>query len=54
MKNFLLSLEYVIPCEKCRNSYSEHLKKFPLTDQVLLNRTELFKWIVDVHNLADK
>jgi len=53
MKNFLLSLKFVIPCEKCRDNYSSHLKTYPLSDEVLSNRDILFKWIVDVHNSAN-
>ena len=54
MKNFLISLKFVIPCEKCRNNYKKHLDEYPLNDNVLSDRNNLFKWLVDVHNLADR
>ena len=54
MRKFLLSLGFVIPCEKCRENYSDHLKKHPLTEEILSDRSELFKWIVDIHNLAGR
>lgn len=52
-KLFFNSLQYVIPCDKCRNNYKKHLSQFPLTNDVLKNRNTLFKWIVDVHNSVD-
>ena len=52
-KSFFYTLQFVIPCEKCRNNYNKHLKINPLSDEVLSNRDNLFKWIVDMHNLVD-
>ncbi len=52
-KMFFNSLQYVIPCEKCRKNYNKHLKLHPLNDNVLKDRSSLFKWIVDVHNSVD-
>ena len=52
-KNFFLSLKDLIPCEKCRNNYILHLKKYPLTDKTLSSRDNLFVWIVNIHNSVD-
>ena len=52
-ENFFLSLEYMIPCEKCRNNYKKHLKLYPLNEDVLSSRDNLFMWIVDIHNSVD-
>lgn len=52
-KNFFYALQFIIPCEKCRINYNDHLNKHPLTDTVLENRDNLFHWIVDIHNLVD-
>lgn len=49
-KKFFLSLKDLIPCEKCRNNYELHLKKFPLNDKTLSSRDNLFVWIVNIHN----
>ena len=53
-KNFFLSLKDLIPCEKCRNNYKQHLKLFPLTEKVLSSRDNLFMWIINVHNSIHK
>ena len=52
-ENFFNSLHFMIPCEKCRNNYKQHLKSHPLNDKVLSSRDNLFMWIVDIHNSVD-
>mgnify|MGYP005655987525 CR=1 FL=1 len=49
-KNFFLLLEHMIPCEKCRYNYSQHLKKYPISNEILSNKLNLFKWINNIHN----
>jgi hypothetical protein len=49
-KNFFTSLQYILPCEGCRNHYTENLKKYPLTDQILSNKENMIKWLLNVHN----
>lgn len=49
-KNFFTSLQYVLPCEGCRNHYTENLKKYPLTDQILSNKENMIKWLLNIHN----
>ena len=53
IKIFFNSLKFVIPCEKCRNNYISHLEKYPLDDNNVKSRDNLFKWIVDIHNSVD-
>lgn len=45
--NFFYSLQYVIPCTKCRNHYKELLLKKPIN---VNSKTELSKWLIDIHN----
>lgn len=52
-KNFYTQLQYVLPCGKCRNNLRDHLKSFPLTDEALANRSNLFNWSVDLHNIVN-
>ena len=54
MSTFLKSLQYAIPCEGCRNHYKNNLKSFPLNENVLKNKDELFKWVVNLHNNANR
>jgi len=49
-KNFFTSLQYVLPCQGCRNHYATNLKKFPLTDQILSNKENMIKWLLNIHN----
>lgn len=52
-KSFFYTLQFIIPCNKCRVNYNIHLKKYPLTKKVLENRDNLFQWIVNMHNAVD-
>jgi len=52
-KKFFHGLSHVLPCEKCRNNMSVHLKKIPLTDEVLSSRSSLVKWGIDLHNIVN-
>lgn len=51
--DFFSSLQYVLPCEKCRYNFSQHFKKYPLTNKVLSNRSSLVKWGIDLHNVVN-
>jgi hypothetical protein len=53
-KNFYISLGNVIPCEICREHYKKNLISLPLTDTVLLNKDNLLKWTIDLHNIVNK
>lgn len=48
-KNFFENLGYILPCDKCRFNYVEHMKKYNL-DNALGSRDELIKWLVNIHN----
>jgi len=50
---FFNQLQYVLPCSKCRYNYSKHLVKYPLTNEILSNRTNLVKWGIDMHNIVN-
>ena len=49
-KNFLTSLQDILPCEGCRKHYKQNLIKFPLTDEVLSKKENMIKWVLNVHN----
>jgi hypothetical protein len=49
-KNFFTSLQDILPCEACRNHYKENLKKYPLTDEILSNKENMIKWLLNLHN----
>jgi hypothetical protein len=52
-KEFYESLTQLIPCPMCREHYSEHLQKNPITP-ALDRREDLFNWTITVHNEVNK
>lgn len=50
IKQFLYSLEHILPCEKCRYNYNGHIKSIKMDDNILNTRYDLLIWLVDVHN----
>ena len=51
-KNFFTLIGEMLPCEKCRINYGKHLRKMPLTKDVLKNKDTFFEWWVGIHNEA--
>lgn len=51
-KNFLINLSNILPCSKCRLNYKTHLEKYPLDENILQNKDNLFNWILNIHNLS--
>lgn len=50
---FFSMMPYVLPCDKCREHWLEHIQTYPL-ENVLNTRETLFKWSVDMHNIVNK
>jgi Erv1 / Alr family len=48
--NFFINIKEILPCEKCRYNFNEHLKKYPLTDDVLSARFFVVNWLINIHN----
>ena len=53
-KTFYLLLKDVLPCQLCRDHYSENLKRAPLTDEILSDREKLIRWVIDIHNVVNE
>jgi hypothetical protein len=49
MKNFLINLDLLIPCQLCKTHWNENLKKYNL-DVVVNSRENLFSFFVFAHN----
>lgn len=47
MRNFLQSLGHILPCNKCRYNYKNHLMKYPLDDNALRNQDSLLNWMTN-------
>jgi hypothetical protein len=52
-RNFIISLEYILPCEICRKHYKENIKNTDL-DKVLLNKRNFCKFWINLHNKINK
>ena len=51
-KQFVLSLQHVLPCRSCRESFRDitHHGKLRLLNKHLASRAALARWVFDVHN----
>lgn len=50
MLNFFNSFSKIIPCEKCRVNFGDHLIKYPLSTDILSSKINLISWLVAIHN----
>lgn len=58
-KAFFNSLQFVLPCSLCRDSYKLFINgdidpKLKLTDEVFKNRETLTRWLYDLHQAVNK
>lgn len=54
IKQYFTTVGSVLPCESCRINYYKHLKKYPITNDVLLTRHSLVEWLMNIHNEVNK
>lgn len=50
IRNFFTALQHVLPCQKCRNNYGIHLKKYPLDEKAVSSQKYLITWLINIHN----
>lgn len=50
--DFFTNLQYVIPCDKCKLHYREHLENNPLTPN-LDKKEDFVNWLIQVHNAVN-
>ena len=50
LKNFLKTLEHVLPCEDCRTHYKTYLATVPIPDKT----SQIFLWLMDLENRIAK
>ena len=51
---FFISIKDVLPCEKCRINYIDHLKMYPLNDKALSSKNNLIEWFTNIRNASNK
>lgn len=49
MTNFIFSLQYILPCKKCRENFKLELQKYPLGKNIE-SKQALNTWITKIHN----
>lgn len=55
MKNLILALPIIIPCIECREHATANIEKNKdRLDEITANRTSLFNFFVDFHNMINK
>jgi hypothetical protein len=55
MKNFILGLPYILPCDNCKNHSLDFLSQYNDKLNIICSgRESLFKFFVDFHNYANK
>ena len=53
-RNFILSLQYVLPCGKCRKNLTNNFKKLPLKMCHMENRYKFSLYIYRLHEVVNK
>lgn len=53
MKEFLLTLENVLPCYDCRSNLATHYREYPITPKVLSSKDNLYEWLNKIRNLVN-
>ena len=53
-KEFILNLQYTLPCKYCRINLKNNFKKFPLKQEIFENRDKFSRYIYNLHELINK
>lgn len=53
-RNFILELQYVLPCGKCRKNLAKNFKKLPLRESNMESRETFSKYIYDLHETVNR
>jgi hypothetical protein len=53
-RDFVINLQYVLPCGKCRENLSRKFKKTPLTMENMKSRETFSKYIYELHESVNK
>ena len=53
-RNYVLSLQNVLPCSACRKNFANNLKTMPLQMSHMKNRESFSRYIYELHELVNK
>ena len=48
-REFIINLQYVLPCKYCRQNLTNNLKQLPITMQTMNNRETYSKYVYELH-----
>jgi hypothetical protein len=51
--NYILSLQHVLPCGKCRKNFINNLKKYPLTMKHMETRDTFSRYLFNLHEIIN-
>jgi hypothetical protein len=55
MKNFILGIPVILPCEACRSHAKEYIdNRYNELDEICSSRKKLFNFFVDFHNMVNE
>lgn len=52
--DYVLNLQYVLPCGKCRKNLVKNFKRLPITMADMENRTTFSKYVYNLHEVVNK
>lgn len=53
-RDYILSLQHILPCKYCRQNFTTNLKQMPLTMCKMKNRDSFSRYIYELHELVNK
>jgi hypothetical protein len=53
-KDFIINLQYVLPCKFCRINLTKNFKKMPLTMKDMENRDTFSRYVYNLHETVNK
>ena len=53
-RDFMMNLQYVLPCKYCRQNLTNNYKLFPLRASDLMNRESFSRYVYKLHEMVNK
>lgn len=53
-REFILSLQHVLPCKYCRKNLTKNFKAFPIRNSDMANRESFSRYVYKLHELVNK
>ena len=53
-RDYVISLQYILPCRFCRENLTKNFKLFPITDEVMKSRDSFSRYMYVLHEMVKK